>query len=83
MANWHRNGSYFHRKGRDVFIRIKQIYHIDEKVMKCKAVWVNLGYVGKPWIIEQKSLEIPREQWDNYIEFDPETEWETIRSKLG
>lgn len=82
MTSWNDKKCYIHKRAMDVFVYIQRIQYKDENRIKCKAIWFNLGYTGNPWALKQGSLEIPKAEWENYIEFDPIKEWASIRDKL-
>lgn len=60
---------YMHENCLDVCIEVLKIQYKDSKRVKLKVNWVNLGYVGKPFILQfNRNIEIKREdlvKWKN------------------
>lgn len=52
---------YMHENCMDVCLQIIKVPYRDDKRVKVKAVWVNLGYTGNPYTILKEDLK----HWKN------------------
>lgn len=65
-----RPGFWMHENGMDCCIEVLRIQYSDQKRVKVKARWWNLGYTGNPWLIDPKieTIELKRAdlpKWHN------------------
>lgn len=66
---------YMHENCMDVCLQIIKVPYRDDKRVKVKAVWVNLGYTGNPYVIhpQPSSYTILKEDLKH---------WKNITSKI-
>lgn len=81
---------YMHKRAMDVFIEVLGLVVTEsDGSMSMLVQWWNLGYTGNPWMLPnrtggplQQVIHIKKGQVQNWIEFNPETDWKTIRERL-
>lgn len=79
-----RPGYWMHTNAMDVFIEVVRIQYQDNKRLKLKVRWWNLGYVGRPYCITYRPDTVT-------INFRDQFKWlpltvsqlETIRKQPG
>jgi len=68
-------GFWVHERFMDCFIEITKISYQDDKRIKCKALWWNLGFVGQPYQItfQPKTITILKEDLKSWKRVSVET----------
>lgn len=51
-------GDWTHTGFRDVFMEVVRIDVQNKKIAKMKVIWWNLGWIGKPFLIDIESIRI-------------------------
>ena len=67
-----RKGFYIHDRAMDVFVEIYHIYFIDDKRLRGKCNWWNIGY-GSPYkILSGRQIEIKASDLMKWKHFNPD-----------
>lgn len=70
---------YKHKNCMDVCIEILKIQFRNDKKLKARVTWWNLGYTGNPWVIHHNvPIEIQGKDLADWEEIDP-----TVKRKIA
>lgn len=84
MMPFHDQGYFMHNNCLDVAIHVLKVqFEQPGKYVKMKIDYYNLGYDGKPWIIERNNnFVVNVDQYHNWVKLTPE-QWNKPRTKSG